>query len=514
VDTLSINGDAAAPYSGAGAFSHGDIPAAGTPVAGATGDVTWMIGDVTNTGDNNGGNDDFEVRYRVQVQEVSDLPPSPTRISRTNTAAINYLLADGSTAPSATAADTIEVIQPAVVAGKTLRAGQPSLVAAGDTVRFRITVTNLGDGPAYNLALRDVLPVGLRSAVPVVEQATLNGVAFAIGAPTYDAASGALLWNLPDAAVVDPGGGTLVVDYDATVDTPVNEGLTLTNQSLVNAYYSKPSAEPDQRRQYMASPPAGVSVYTAGINWRPDNQQATQPNTTVTYPHRFDALLGGQTGTLSFAIDSSQSLGWAIYTDANGNDVLDAADPLWVNGSVVSSGSRGFFLKAHVPAGVPDGWVDTTTIQAGLTVAGQTISRTVTDVTRVTGTRTGKMTAVKTMALDTDCDGILSDESAADAAFEVNKQTSPGQCVVYRIAFSNDGTGALSDLRVEDAVPAFSTYVGASAAFLITPPGLTPDSITQPPNGGTGGIEWRYLTADTLNPGLSGAVTYEVKVDE
>ena len=167
-----------------------------------------------------------------------------------------------------------------------------------------------------------------------------------------------------------------------------------------------------------------------------------------------------------------------------------------------------------MPAGVPDGWVDSTTIQADLSVAGQTFSRTVTDVTRVTAARVGKMTAVKTMALDTNCDGDLGDESAADATFEAAKQASPGQCVVYRIAFSNEGTGALSDLRVEDAVPAFSTYVGASAAFLITPPGLTPDDITQPPDGGPGGSVGRYLTADTLNPGLTGAVTYEVKVDD
>jgi hypothetical protein len=297
-----------------------------------------------------------------------------------------------------------------------------------------------------------------------------------------------------------------------TVDADVPAGATLANQARVQAYYSKPSTDSVERRQYAATEPVGTDVTTVGIAWRPDHQQTTQPDTTIVYAHRFDAQLGAQAGTLSIAVDASQAIGWVLYADTNGNGRLDDGDARWTDGSTVGTGSLLIFAKGHIPADAPDGWVDVTTLTATLTVAGTPHVRVVTDITRVAGDVAGEMVGTKEAALDTDCDGSLTDESPANQTFTAAKAIQPGQCAVYRIRFSHQGTGALSEVSIHDQTPPFTTYVGGSAAYETTPAGLTPGVINTPAHGSSGPLVWPYT--GSMLPGAGGSVTYEVQVDE
>ena len=105
-----------------------------------------------------------------------------------------------------------------------------------------------------------------------------------------------------------------------------------------------------------------------------------------------------------------------------------------------------------------------------------------------------------------------------DPVFEERKDVDPGQCAIYRIIFTNEGTGQLTDVTVQDSTPSFTTYKSVpaptAAKYETTPPGLNTGVITAPADGGTGAIVWPYTNNPGLAPGDSGSVTYEVQVEQ
>ena len=116
------------------------------------------------------------------------------------------------------------------------------------------------------------------------------------------------------------------------------------------------------------------------------------------------------------------------------------------------------------------------------------------------------------MAIDRDCDGSLSDESVGDATFEIAKGAAPGECVIYRISFRNEGTGAVTNVDVRDMTPAFTVYVGGSAAYETTPSGLVSGTATTPAANANGALSFPYT--GSLSSGDEGAVTYGVRVGD
>jgi uncharacterized repeat protein (TIGR01451 family) len=86
----------------------------------------------------------------------------------------------------------------------------------------------------------------------------------------------------------------------------------------------------------------------------------------------------------------------------------------------------------------------------------------------------------------------------------------PGGRINYTLTFTNQGSQAITSLRLSDASPAYTRFV--SAACL--PPlaaGLSLCTVTTSPAvGGTGAVEWT-LTGSLL-PSASGQVTFAVDV--
>lgn len=251
----------------------------------------------------------------------------------------------------------------------------------------------------------------------------------------------------------------------------------------------------------------------AALSFTPDNTRTVSAGSSVSYAHVLfvpEALAGG---TLAFTQTSDQGLIWTVWQDVDGSGDLSAADTEWVNGSAIpATGSTGFLFKALVPNDVPDGWRDLSSFTATVTLGGQTRSDGVTDITDVTGLNAGSLRAYKLMAIDLDCDGALGDESAADATFEVQKAAQPGQCIVYRIGFVNDGVADVSAVNVRDYVPAWTGYRAGSAAYETTPPGLSEGTLSAPAGGTRGPLAFPYT--GTLSPGGEGTVTYEVQISE
>jgi uncharacterized repeat protein (TIGR01451 family)/fimbrial isopeptide formation D2 family protein len=118
--------------------------------------------------------------------------------------------------------------------------GDPNVLLAGETLRYTITVKNVGTANAVDAVLRDAIPVNTRY---VAGSTTLNGV------PVPDGPSGiAPLSNgIPIHAPEDPTPGAMRADasatpdnvatvvFDVVVDAGVSDGTVISNQGFVSA---------------------------------------------------------------------------------------------------------------------------------------------------------------------------------------------------------------------------------------------------------------------------------------
>ena len=131
--------------------------------------------------------------------------------------------------------------------------GDPAILLAGETLRYTITVRNVGNGDAVDTALRDAVPV---NTAYVAGSTTLNGAAVA------DAGGLSPLVNgMPIYAPADPTPGSMPADpsadplnvatitFDVVVDPNVIQGTIVCNQGFVTALASNivdyPSDNPD-----------------------------------------------------------------------------------------------------------------------------------------------------------------------------------------------------------------------------------------------------------------------------
>ena len=124
---------------------------------------------------------------------------------------------------------------------------------------------------------------------------------------------------------------------------------------------------------------------------------------------------------------------------------LDAGEELPIDATVFA------------PANAPDGQVDVLTIDATNVDSGDVV--TAQNQTQIV---TGQVNIVKTVGIDTDCDGV------ADTAFAANPgSVEPGQCLVWQIVAQNQGAANAFNVQVRDASPAFTTFVPGSLAYCL-----------------------------------------------
>jgi len=184
-------------------------------------------------------------------------------------------------------------------------------------------------------------------------------------------------------------------------------------------------------------------------------------------------------------ISSNSQAGWSstLSIDTNGDGVADTelanltpgtiqvqqpdGTTATIEVAIAASGSPEFTLDAgeelpidatvFAPANAPDGQVDVLTIDATNVTTGDTV--TAQNQTQVV---TGQVNIVKTVAIDTDCNGV------ADGPFAANPGTvEPGQCLVWQIVAQNQGAANAFNVQVRDASPAFTTFVPGSLAYCL-----------------------------------------------
>jgi uncharacterized repeat protein (TIGR01451 family) len=89
---------------------------------------------------------------------------------------------------------------------------------------------------------------------------------------------------------------------------------------------------------------------------------------------------------------------------------------------------------------------------------------------------------------------------------------SPGEVLQYTLLAQNNGGSALSTLVINDATPAFTTFVSAACPAPL-PAGITGCAITtQPAAGGEGGLQWTFT--GSLASGAQLSVSYQVQLTQ
>jgi uncharacterized repeat protein (TIGR01451 family) len=131
--------------------------------------------------------------------------------------------------------------------------GDPNVLLAGETLRYTITVVNIGTDDAVNVVLRDAVPV---NTTYVAGSTTLNGAAVADVAGLSPLVNGMLIHPPSDPTPGDmpadpaaPPANVATITFDVVISPTVPDGTVISNQGFVTAPASgivdQPSDDPD-----------------------------------------------------------------------------------------------------------------------------------------------------------------------------------------------------------------------------------------------------------------------------
>jgi len=192
------------------------------------------------------------------------------------------------------------------------------------------------------------------------------------------------------------------------------------------------------------------------ITITPNNTQQTFPGGSVTYTHTITNS-GNATDTATFAAsclsDSRAAQGWTstAYVDANGNGTLEVGtDTLVVCGTTTVNLNVGqsvtVFVRVFAPAsatGADPANVTTITATYGASTTSATDSTSVTD---------GLVLVKDQLAVSCAAAGPFA--GYTQAAIPAGPATAPGQCIAYRITGTNTTAGTITNVVINDIVPA------------------------------------------------------------
>src|SRR5262249_51553755 len=128
--------------------------------------------------------------------------------------------------------------------------GDPNVLIAGDTLRYTITVKNIGNADAANMTLRDAVPA---NTAYVAGSTTLNGAAVADVAGASALVNGMAINSpanptpgaMPADASSNPA-NVATITFDVVVNRSVASGTAISNQGVVNGsgIVNQPSDDP------------------------------------------------------------------------------------------------------------------------------------------------------------------------------------------------------------------------------------------------------------------------------
>ncbi|WP_431123833.1 prealbumin-like fold domain-containing protein [Variovorax paradoxus] len=252
-----------------------------------------------------------------------------------------------------------------------------------------------------------------------------------------------------------------------------------------------------------------------------DGAKSGMPGSTVSYAHTFIARTGGAVSfSISNSVDTPAVSGWSgkIFADTGCTGAQQAGAALLYPPAapvtVVAGQNVCIVMQEFIPANAANGNNNQSTVQASFsfTNAGPALSAsyTVLDTTTVSNSALELKKEVRNVT--------------QGGSFGVNNQAKSGETLEYRVSYTNNGTTPISDMKINDTTPQYTSFGAAQAGT--TPASLTGCRKNTPANaipapsvacavaqtaGGTGTLSWEF--SGSLAPGGSGSVLFSVKVD-
>ena len=244
----------------------------------------------------------------------------------------------------------------------------------------------------------------------------------------------------------------------------------------------------------------------------PNGQNQVQPGGTVVYTHQLENN-GNQPESVELAPDNSQT-GWTtvINVDTTGDGVPDSIlnapatgtttiikgvdeDGNIVDIEVTDADGDGIpelnlepgenlpmTTTVTAPSDAPLGAVDLSTITVtDADSASPTAGDTLTSSEDQTTVMLGQVRVDKTVAIDEGCNGSLESSFMEVQATQVK----PGDCVVWNLTATNEGTATVKNVKISDAAPAFTDYLAGSLKFC-QGNGCAPQSVDDASNSDSG----------------------------
>jgi len=248
-----------------------------------------------------------------------------------------------------------------------------------------------------------------------------------------------------------------------------------------------------------------------GPLFAPNHNGSVLPNNIVFYSHTFTPK---SSGTVNFTTASNTPVtsGWSsvVYQDTDCNAQLNDAEgnaPVTSNLPTVEGQIICLVNKVSAPANVNSGETYSNVISADFNfnnnvLAGITILK-VTDLTKAAAN--DSVLGSSRLALRKTVENI----TQGTAETETQNQAKSGDVLRYRIYYSNSGTGVITELKINDVIPTFTTISVAPSCEMPLPVSLT--SCDGAVNGSA--IEWTFGNGDTLQGGAKGMVSYDVLID-
>ena len=388
----------------------------------------------------------------------------------------------------------------------------------GSTSTFIVKVNNTsGIADTFNLAVSrnaTFSPASLESGWSVTFRADASGVA------ANCSSTGAVISNT---GVVNSAANITVC---AVVSLPANASAG--QRELYFRALSPTSGAIDTLH-------SGVQVNTIRAISVTNNQSGQVfPGGTVVYPMTVKnngnvtegtvATAGTPDGSTNSKVvlglaDSLVAQGWTsvLYQDVNGNNLIDAGEPVIVDlaaiGGLTPGQSTSLLLKVFAPAGAGIGDSDATTLTATTTgVISGAAPPAAASATATSSVISGQVTLTKLQALDPGCAGATGGTSYALTT--ITTGAVPGACILYQVTAKNVGTAGVTGLVVSDSTPENTVYNagtncpttgGASIAA------TTIGSVAATPTQCSAGTI--SVNVGALAPGESAVITFGVQIN-
>ncbi|MFE0026019.1 internalin [Amycolatopsis sp. NPDC059021] len=362
------------------------------------------------------------------------------------------------------------------------KTASPRTAKPGDTVRYTVTVTNEGDGPAPDARLTDDLSGVLDDATYNSDAATTTGGSPTPSQPSYDSAGKKLNW----AGEIAPG-ASVTMTYSVTVKSPSTGDKSLRNVVTV----------PESNCEQATKDPACWSVVPIAALKIAKHASPANPGPGSVVSYTITATNDGEADWTGAVVTDDLS---DVVDDAAYNNDARAHKADGTSTGVVSYDAAGRKLRwtGDVPKGATV--TITYTVTVGDPPAGN--RRLVNRVVGPDGSNCGRDSTDPACTTDEPISGLVIRKTAAPDTVK------PGDTVTYTITAENVGATTASGVTLSDDLSGVvddATYGNDAVARI---GGAT--APTQPGyDQGTAKLIW---TGD-VPAGRTVTITYTVKVN-